>query len=363
MKKMMILLLAAMAMAACSDNDKKDEPQVPEPEPTPEPVPEPEPELTLAEAIVGDWVYDHLELGIWETEKYLPNGVFYYSNRNVPYKFTNENADGTYSVSGDRITLQVKLAGVSSQMKVYVSEFNNYTFTADFNDGGNEPSILTLARLLEKADIPSGKSYTPDYGTLVKDPVTGCASHNVLVAAVDDKGVITAGNNGRTYVDVTTAKGTATIEVNVSGNPALFGDYSFAFGKTVPEIVDILGDRHYQRIDNGGLIYIVDQGAIDYTAYLTGETDITHVAYVQHKLNDKMSTDDIVAWLENNYTRITGPNMLGYLTNQTDTAGNPIAVIYDPDATTLAFLPLINDGRGISTARHAIGAKAGKLSL
>ena len=359
MKKTMILLLAAMAtMASCSDNDKKDEPQVPEPEPTPQPVPEPEP--GLAELIVGDWVYDHLEIGTWETHKYLANGVFYFSNRNAVYNFANENVDGTYTIDGDRITAQVKIAGVSTQMKMLMTDYSRYSFTADFNDGG-ESNILTYARLLDKADIKAGESYTPDYAALVKDPVTACDSHNVLVATVDDKGVITAGANGRTYVGVATAKATATIEVNVSGNPAIFGDCAFAFGKTIPEIVDALGPRYYQRDDKNGIIYIVDQSPIDITYYITGTEDDTHVVYVQHRLNKSMSSDEIIAWLDATFVRITNDSILGYLTDRTDAAGNPIAIIYDSAKATLTFSPLTPDARGIKSIERAAAAKAGKL--
>ena len=43
------------------------------------------------EDIIGEWVYDHPEEGIWEKQKFMSSGVFYYSNTSLGgWKFSND---------------------------------------------------------------------------------------------------------------------------------------------------------------------------------------------------------------------------------------------------------------------------------
>ena len=85
------------------------------------------------EDIIGEWVYDHPEEGIWEKQKFMSSGVFYYSNTSLGgWKFSNDSKDGRYSVENDnRITMNVVLGGVTTKLMLKVLEITDYAYTAE----------------------------------------------------------------------------------------------------------------------------------------------------------------------------------------------------------------------------------------
>ena len=57
MKKLFAFMLCAIAFCACSNDDD-------------------EPVIDYANLLVGQWVYDHPEEGVWETIKFTSSGMF-----------------------------------------------------------------------------------------------------------------------------------------------------------------------------------------------------------------------------------------------------------------------------------------------
>ncbi|WP_455663873.1 hypothetical protein [Phocaeicola sp.] len=324
MKKYFFLLVCTLCILSCS-NDNEDN------------------SLPVLDKIVGEWVYDHIEdEGIWETQKFVSSGVFYYSNISTGgWKFSNDTKDGRYWVDGgNRITCSCTMEGVSVTFKMTIIDITDYSYTAEYNDGA-ALGTFTFARLIDKQRIKPGQKVTPDYGQLVHATILGYKSHKMNVATVDSSsGEITAVASGHTYIDVITDQGTAVVEVISFDEDNMFEDYSFALTKTIPEIVEHEGNKYEYRDDEMALVYVVDHFLVDTVTYMTGINDRTHVEYVQLTLNDNVSAAQIKKHLaEKNAVIQVTETTSSYVTGQ-KVGRLPVALLYDETRSTLSFFLL-----------------------
>lgn len=289
----------------------------------------------------GVWIYDHPEEGVWEMQKFLPSGVFYYSNMSTGnWKFQNSMNDGRYWIEEDnRVTCQYFVNGVSTKVKMTVLEVTPYSYTAEYNDGATLGKF-TYSKLLSTIDLKPGAKATPDYASLVKVDISGFKSHNNNVASVDEYGNITAEKLGHTYIDVITDEGNAVVEVIVFDRDNMFGDYSDAFGKTIPEVVEIYGNDYSYRDDTNGLAYYLDDYLADELYFITGIYDVEHVEFVQLRLNDNISKTVIISHLNEKYTPLyDSDDIYFYKTDQT-ADDYPIIIIYDSNEAKISYSQL-----------------------
>ena len=329
MKKLLWLIISCVLFVACKD--EKDEPLM----------------TVQIDQLVGQWVYDHPEEGIWEVQKFLPSGVFYYWNKvSGGWKFQNTANDGRFWIEdNDRVTCQYSLNGVSTQIKMTIKNISDYAYTAEYNDGA-ALGVFTYARLLDNVTLKPGESDSPEYNILVKTDIKGFKSHDTKIALVDPtSGQITGVKAGHTYVDIMTSLGTAVIEVVVFDTDNMFDDYSYAFGKTIPEIVELLGENYDYRDDNNGLIYLSDDYLIDEIRFITGAYDKTHVEFVQLGLNNNISSNAIINHLSEKYSALSNSDgVYNYITYQS-VDGNPIAIIYDSNKAELSYAVILPANR------------------
>jgi len=328
MKKLIWIILSCVLFVSCSDD--KDEPV-----------------QVQIDQLVGQWVYDHPEEGIWETQKFLPSGVFYYWNKvSSSSKFHNTANDGRFWIEDNsRVTCQYSLNGLSLQIKMTIKSISDYAYTAEYNDGA-VLGIFTYARLLDNVELKLRESVTPQYNSLVKVDIQGFKSHNTAVALVDPtSGQITGVNPGHTYIDVMTSQGTAVVEVTVFDPDNMLEDYSYAFGKTIPEIIEILGDDYEYRDDENGLVYSTMDYLTNEIKFITGAYDKTHVEFVQLVLNKNVPSSTVIDYLSNRYSEISNSNgIYNYLTDQ-KVNGNPVAILYDSNKAELTFVVLLPSDR------------------
>ena len=300
------------------------------------------------EDIIGEWVYDHPEEGIWEKQKFMSSGVFYYSNTSLGgWKFSNDSKDGRYSVENDnRITMNVVLGGVTTKLMLKVLEITDYAYTAEYTNGNASVGIFTYAKQVGNITVKPGEAYTPSCSQSVKANIKGYASHDETIAKVNSNdGTITAISAGHTYIDIITDQGTAVYEVTVFDDENMFEDYSFAFGKTIQEIVDLKGTDYIYRDDKNGLVYYSTDYLTDTIKYITGAYDKTHVEYVQLYLNDKISKSKIKQYLDGKYELLSlTDNKYSYVTDKS-IDGNPIAAIYDSNSSIISFAQILPSDR------------------
>lgn len=324
MKKFLFLICTILITVSCSDDTDESN------------------TLPISDKIVGEWVYDHIDdEGVWETMKFTSSGVFYYSNINVGWKFSNDTNDGRYWVEdGNRLTGIYTLNGVSANIQMTFKNISDYSFTASFNDGA-DVGTFTYSRLIDKVKIKPGQTITPSYSALVPSGINGYKSHKTSVAFVDaSSGAITAVAAGHTYIDVVTDEGTAVIEVISFDEDNMFEDFSFALTKTIPEIVSIKGDTYLYRDDENGLVYASDDYLCDTVRYITGAYDKTHVEFVELILNDNVSSAKIKESLDNKYELISTINDIYSYKTDKNVNDLPMVLSYYKQTNSVVFFLL-----------------------
>lgn len=195
------------------------------------------------EKIIGEWVYDNPDNGIWEKQKFLSNMKFYLSYLYMNPFATQENAEGTYYYTEDSkkftYTYQDVLGGRTYQDAV-IENINDYSYTASFyNDDNTSSGRYTYHKLLDVVNLAFGESETPKYAILIPNiNINVFKSNNEDIATVNSStGEITAGSKaGRTYINVITDEGIAYVEVNVTDPDNLIPDYSSALNMNEEEV-------------------------------------------------------------------------------------------------------------------------------
>lgn len=193
--------------------------------------------------IIGEWVYDDPDNGIWEKQKFLSNMKFYFSYMSM-FPFTaQENAEGTYFYTeGNKkftFTYQNILGGITYQ-DVVIESINDYSYTASYyNDDNTFTGRYTYHKLIDTVNVFMGESCIPQYDRLIPNSIIrGFKSNNEDIAIVNSNtGEITARSKaGRTYINVETDEGIAYVEVNVADPANLFPDYSSALNMNEEEV-------------------------------------------------------------------------------------------------------------------------------
>jgi len=321
MKKLFLLLFGLLTISSCCDDD------------------DPKVKVVDFDKIVGDWVYDSPTDGVWETMRFTSSGVFYYSNDMATWNFSNDRNDGRYTIDekNNTTTITYTLNGEAKQDVMTFQSLNEYEFTAKFQQTGLS---FTYGKLLGSQKlVKPGDKVTPDYKAWVSDEIRDYSSHDLTIATVDDKtGEITAvAENGRTYINVYTTKGRALVEVVINDETNYFGDYSWAFGKTIDDIINKRGSNYYAKVDNQGITYKSKNLYATYERYLTGTIDDSHVQDVQLVLNDRLTDTQITTMLEKKYKslgKLDGTDVNVYYD---DSSSSMYFVMYDPTERTLSF--------------------------
>lgn len=199
MKKVFVFVLCAIAFCSCCKEVEK-------------------PTIDYASLLVGQWVYDHPEDGVWEIMEFTSSGMFYYSNSNDLYEFENENVNGSYFVNGSLVTGTCKLNEYTNiNLDMRILDINSVQFTAKFNETG---LTFTYAKQLKSMTIEFGEAVSLNRENLIAGgiKILGYSSHNTKIAKVDPAtGEVTGMSAGRTYIDIVTSEGTAVVEIIVKG--------------------------------------------------------------------------------------------------------------------------------------------------
>lgn len=196
----MLILLAVSGICCSCDNDSNDS------------QPDPTPEDCLAVNVVGEWVYDYPAENEWQSMKFVEEGHFFcYSNKkeNWTEKLKDLNK-GYYSVKENVVSAK----NGSTQLELTVKAINGYEFTGSLNESAVD---FQFHKVVMRTHLNFGESVVPPASELVDARIIGYSSHDESIAIVDGStGEITAvANNGRTYVDIVTEKGTAVVKVMV----------------------------------------------------------------------------------------------------------------------------------------------------
>lgn len=233
-------------------------------------------------SIEGKWAYDNKEDKVWEVVKFLPNGVFYFSNQREDLNIENENQNGKYSVDGNHITGTFKLNGALMNLDATIIEISDYELTLKFNDTG---LCFTYHKVLDEISFDCDEKYMPDYSQLLSHKIIGFLSHDTSIVKIDSKtGEIIGELDGTAMIDVSTEKGTAIIVVNVKG----FKDYTQYLGKTKEEIDDKYRSKYGTIYED---VFYINSSLIKYIGFSYNAQG--EVYYIVVFVQDDASMSDV----------------------------------------------------------------------
>lgn len=239
------------------------------------------------------WVYDHPNVPTWEEWNVFDDGVMYYSNASsFIYTFSNKDVKCRYSIDNGAFLIQTEKFGT---VEGILSKWDKYEFTWKTVDGN-----FSYSCLLETDTIANGSTFEPTYSRLITDAEISCyLSHNQTIADVDASGKIIAKNQGRTYIDVVTDKGTAVVEIYVDG---IFStDYVAFLNSSQYNVVSIHGEP--TTVDDEKMEYLYDNGnfsRVDF--YLNDRNNISKISLTMAASSKCFITNnDIIAYLSENF--------------------------------------------------------------
>lgn len=230
------MLFGLFTFFSCSEDDK---PELPKPQPLP-----------IANNITGEWVADYAiddpQGYRWEILKFLESGVMYFSNYSETRSTSNSYVNGTYTIGDSTITTNCLLGWggdntLQYNTEIRLSHIDAYSMKADIWRGSEKIASNTYQKVIGSIDLDRG-DITPDYSKLLGGMTPrSFHSHNPYVATVDDRGTISSQWSGSTYIDITTDKGIAALQVNV--NSIFYFDYENYIGTTMKDIVKVFEER------------------------------------------------------------------------------------------------------------------------
>lgn len=189
------------------------------------------PKKDFIDLFAGTWVFDHPELGLWEKNEYMEQGLFHsqWVSHDRVFDF-EENGYGRYWVKNMNFKAKFRVKdGKIIEPNWDIENINELEFTFIDVEGA---SRFTYNRVLDEVELLSGstgqlksqflvpKAMTSinslGESSIVKPKFLKYKSHDEKIAHVDSiTGSFTGLNHGRTYIDVVTTEGTAAVEVNV----------------------------------------------------------------------------------------------------------------------------------------------------
>lgn len=173
---------------------------------------------TFAELVVGTWIYDNPSEKEWQTTTFVADGYVDAKWAN-PYSYnTIETGNGYYNLSDNDCSFSVTTPyNMTINQKWHTEEINEFIWTYQAFSDNQSVGKYTGHRLLGTVTLKPGETSAPEYSKLTFGyDIVGYSSNSATIAEVDvETGKITAVDNGRTYINVKTAKGEGYFEVNV----------------------------------------------------------------------------------------------------------------------------------------------------
>lgn len=326
MEKCLLLFLSVFCLAGCGD----DGPVTPDPDSIIDELQK----TTFLDCLAHNkWIYDHPDIPTWEEWNVFDDGVMYYSNASsFIYTFSNKDVKCryVYSIENDAFLVQTEKLGT---VEGVISKWDKYEFTWKTADGS-----FAYNCLLETDTIANGSTFEPAYSRLISDAtISGYSSHNPSIAEVNASGKITAKNQGRTYIDVVTDKGTAVMEIYVDG--FFSTDYVAFLNNSHYNVVSILGEP--TTADNEKLEYIYNNGNFSKTDfYLNDSKNVSKISLTMAASSKSFITsNDVIAYLSENFHEYTkaSASFVKYYTNNEDPDKATILASWNKTPKVLTF--------------------------
>lgn len=299
---------------------------------------------SFAENIIGTWIYDDVTIPDWESFTFSENGYALLMWQTKDHNTVlDEQVQTTYTVDGETVSYKVNVAAGQMNMRMVTETITDYDWTYRSFDSGVATGKYTIQRLLETKTLQPQETWTPDYLSLVGyNAIQGLKSHNEAVAKVSATGEIVAVANGRTYIDVKTAKGTGVVEVKVEGGviPVAFEE---CLGKPASKTHELLGSKPYYE-DETIIMYKDITPDIDLVGVsLDSWSGLGEAVVVNYKSTvNAASVTSVLDATFVPYMSQTTATFKAYI-NSADRADATVGVTWDTEKLSLTYVNLARD--------------------
>lgn len=237
-----------------------------------------------AEQIVGTWVYDAPDEGIWEQQEFLSNTKLYMSADYLTPYMRLERLSGSYMVKSDNQIMLTysNIQGGTSYQDVTLDKISRYEYQGRYYSDDQFTGSYTYHRLVGKLKMSLGEEMTLNARQYIDDAeATGMGIVDPTIAKISTSGTITPLGSGITYVTLDTNLGQAYVELIVTDLDNLFPDYSETLYMTKDEVI-AKWPRCNREYDNAFLYPVRANDYADLVTILWDETD--HIDYIKYDL-------------------------------------------------------------------------------
>lgn len=300
----------------------------------------------LATMVVGSWVFDDVKNKTWERYVFDANGYAFVEWIEEGHDL-NETGEGTWSVSGNNLTLSIKTSvGLNLSMVNTTISINNFEWTYNSMSGTVNNGTYKMQRILKTYTIGVSESVSPDYQTIVGDyQITGYASHNPSVAEVNNlNGLITGLTAGKTYIDVQTPNGAGVVEVIVEDNIIGY-DFSALIDQSREFVEEMLGEVSFSLNDKNYMYYSNLTENIELVAVQLNDWT-QRVRAVSVNFNDGVNVAGVTSLLGNQFypynSSQTSDTYKAFI-NAKDIKDATVGVTWDIANLSLIYVNLLQD--------------------
>lgn len=297
---------------------------------------------SFAELIVGTWVYDVPE--DWEHFTFNQDGYVsvQWQTKDGIYDL-DETGQGMYTISGETVSFTVNSTAGKLNMKFETESINDFDWTYRSIGAGGVTGKYTVQRVLESKKMSPEDTYTPNYQSYVGGlSIQEFKSHNETVAKVNANGMVTAVSNGRTYIDVVTAKGSGVIEIIVDGGviPIAFQEM---LGQNPSKVYEMLGNK--PLYETSSIIYYSDYSPTIESIGISLDSWTGLVKGISVYYQPTINTDQVTSILEATFIpfmKSTTETYKAYMDTQ-ERADASIGVTWNIPKLTLTYVNLAED--------------------
>lgn len=299
---------------------------------------------TFAELVVGTWIYDKPSEKEWQTTTFVSDGFVDVKWSNSYSANTIETANGYYTLTDKDCVFSVTTPyNMTLNQKWETEEINDFIWTYQCFSDNQSVGKYTGHRLLGTVTLKPGETSTPVYSDLTFGyDIIGYSSNAETIATVNtETGEITAVDYGRTYVNVSTAKGAGYFEVNVE-KPVIPYDFAKCVGVNLTKVKEVLGSNP-DYTTSTMIAYFNPTTTIDIIAVSfdasTGRSKGVSITY-----NKTVNTSAVTAELDKTYIPFasqTTATFKAYM-NSDKRENATLGVTWDITELTLTYVNLAN---------------------
>ena len=126
------------------------------------------------------------------------------------------------------------------------------------------------------------------------------------------------------------------VEVVTFDEENMFDDYSFALCKTIPEVIEVMGEGFFYKGDNG-VLYLSNNYVVDTVTFMVGLKDVTHIEFVEMSVNSNVTRSQIINSMKKKYNYAESSNGVHHFLTGSFIDRAPVSITYDENRSVVYY--------------------------